>query len=429
MNFFKYIKIKNFFSIKNELILDFEASKYTVNQHPNRVISHNDKFFNKIISFYGPNGSGKSSILRAFTFLSSIIAFKAEGKFFPPGVKNIYNNSNTISYIEVSFVINKIDYIYKIIFESEKEIFTGIKDEILYMEQKNKKIKLIHRSKCVAKSLDNKNIDSILFDKVLRNKSILQELNTRTNDYEDFIFFFESVSKLTNIKGTDKINIDMSDDQDIFMLAVAVSEELPSVIKNNLLENNSIKNKDFSFVKEQKMKFVSFINRVFNAIGIDIADTNSNIDFKFNDDSENVEVALKMTTKHHINTNKSLNFKFESSGTKMLYKILYSIYHAKIFKTVAVLDELDSIVHPMIVPIINLLVAQNDVQIIYSSQNISNMKYLYSDEIFLIEKNSQHETTWIELKSKYTGFENFAKLYENKVLGGIPKIEVFDLEI
>jgi len=82
------------------------------------------------------------------------------------------------------------------------------------------------------------------------------------------------------------------------------------------------------------------------------------------------------------------------------------------------------------VPFINLLAIKNDIQLIYTSQNIYNMKYLYSDELFIIEKDSQHNTT-VKKMDEYghEGYENFVRLYENNLLGGLPQIKAVQLEI
>jgi len=50
------------------------------------------------------------------------------------------------------------------------------------------------------------------------------------------------------------------------------------------------------------------------------------------------------------------------------------------------------------------------------------MKYLYNDEIYLIEKDENHNTQIKNLKA-YNGYENFEKLYRNSLLGGVPNIE------
>lgn len=432
MNFFKSISIKNFFSIKDKLDVDFKATEYTIKQHPDRVVFFNDNYYNKLISFYGPNGSGKTTILKAFVFVASIIDSEGNGNFFPTAYKNIYNRSNANSFIEIDFVIKNVNYVYKIDFLCEEDLIIGIKDETLIVLTDNKKRKLIHRSKKIAKSLNSENIGSLLFDKIPSNKSILKELITRTEDFENITNFFTSICKLTNIKGTHTISMDLSDKHDIFRLAFSLSKTLPLQFENRFSNIINLNKKDRDKVlRLSKDRFSNYLSKIFNSIGIDIKDTNADMEVDIDNSGKDkkFKIEFNMRTTHHFNKNKHLDFNLESSGTKMLYRILYSIYYAKIEKSVAIIDELDSIVHPMVVPIINLLITQNDIQVLYSSQNISNMKYLYKDEIFIVEKNSKHETNIIDLKNKYEGYENFTKLYENNILGGIPDIKNLNLEI
>lgn len=105
----------------------------------------------------------------------------------------------------------------------------------------------------------------------------------------------------------------------------------------------------------------------------------------------------------------------------MLFSILYDIYYAWKKGSVLVIDELDSILHPMLVPAINILAATNNVQLLYTTHNIYNLKYLYNDEIFLIEKDQKHNTTVRDAKL-HPGYENFAVLYEENQLGGLPEL-------
>jgi hypothetical protein len=79
----------------------------------------------------------------------------------------------------------------------------------------------------------------------------------------------------------------------------------------------------------------------------------------------------------------------------------------------------------MLIPIINNLLIENDIQIIYSTHNIYNMQFLQNDEIFLIEKDSEHKTTINPVKDnkEIKGYKNLLTLYENGYLGGLPDIK------
>lgn len=112
----------------------------------------------------------------------------------------------------------------------------------------------------------------------------------------------------------------------------------------------------------------------------------------------------------------------------MLITIIYDIYYAWKTGSVLVIDELDSILHPMLVPAINILAAKNNVQLLYTTHNLHNLKYLYNDEIFLIEKDRQHTTRIRDAKARQ-GYENFAVLYEENQLGGLPELGSLDFDM
>ena len=53
------------------------------------------------------------------------------------------------------------------------------------------------------------------------------------------------------------------------------------------------------------------------------------------------------------------------------------------------------------------------------------MKFLQNDEVFLIEKDKNHETSIKGVKDMpdVKGYKNLLTLYENGYLGGVPKVE------
>jgi len=148
------------------------------------------------------------------------------------------------------------------------------------------------------------------------------------------------------------------------------------------------------------------------------------VDFEF-DENNQIKGIKDILIYHNIDNKIPLEYKLESDGTKMLFKILIDVYLAKKYKTVLIIDEFDSVLHSMLVPLLNKLIIDNDVQLFYTTHNIYNMKFLYADEIHIIEKDKEHKTHIIEPKEnkKIKGFENFLALYENNYLGGLPSFE------
>jgi len=415
MNFIKEITVKNFFSIKNKVTVKFEASEYTIKHHPYRVFELNDSYTNKLSAFYGANASGKTTFLKALVVFAHVISNK-NSEFFPISYKNIYNAKNVSSFIEVIFIFNNQEYIYKIDFLSDNEnINIGIKNETLKIKRQGINKTLLNRKKETFKDLEGNSIENILFDKVSNKQSLLVESITRVNDYEGIVDFFGALTFTTNIRGISSVSMQVEKKDDL-LFALLFSK----------IDKKIVTTEDIEDINQKA--FYNFLFRFLQNINLDISGAESEIDIEELKEKEiNIDVSIDII--HNINTKKKLNFNLESSGTKMLFKILFDLFYAYKKQSILVLDELDSILHPMLVPIINLIAIKNDIQLIYTTHNIYNMKYLYSDEIFLIEKSKEHDTSIVNLKDNYRGYENFEKLYRNKQLGGIPKLENINLDM
>ncbi len=168
---------------------------------------------------------------------------------------------------------------------------------------------------------------------------------------------------------------------------------------------------------DKASRFRYFLFKTLSLVDMDFEGTK--ITFE-RDQEKNFSTQLSFS--HQIDTNRYLPFELESSGSQMLIRFIYNIFETYENKSILIVDELDSLIHPMIVPILNLITIKLDIQMLYSTHNISNMKYLYSDELYLIDKDENHNTKIQDLK-EYDGYENFEKLYRNSILGGVPNIE------
>jgi len=417
MNYIKSITVKNFFSIKNEITLDFKANQYTVDNHPDRVYKLNKEFYNKAIAIYGANASGKTSILKALVFVSAVINNQRDN-FIPYSIRNKFNNRKSKTHIEVCFIISDKEYRYTITLSGKEFENTSIDDEILEeLEENGKEILFERKKQSTSKEIIKNQVDIEIFntlmerdpnihkvlsksilEKISQSKSIIQEFSKSKNDtiFKEIKSFFNHINKTSNIE--------------FFNTRLDTREkELISIGEN--IENNPDIHK--------------FIINFFDSIGLDIKD------FEVIKEKNDLVESMEIFTKHTISKNKKLEFILESSGTKSLTKFLVDIFLAKENNSILVLDEFDSIIHPALVPMILNLLRQNDIQIIYTTHNIYNMKFLSHDELFLIEKDSTHNTKVIPVKDdkRYKGFENKLALYEANRLGGTPDIHKFIVEI
>ena len=402
MAFITSLRIKNFFSIKDEVNLSFKASPYNIEHNPDRLFEFNGEYYNKIISFYGANASGKTTILKAITTLASVTQNEQSDDFII-SFKNKFTSLNSYSEIEIGFVIEikgeSKEFIYTLRFKSQKYNHIGIENEVLYFIEKNKRQTFFNRKDQIIKEIDIK-IQDILFTQLSDKKSLFQEfIKFDTTDtlitINRFLKHIEDSSNVYTYKT--KSNTEKADEN-------LIGRFLEDKGKNRLKE----------------ILEVFFLN-FFHSIGSDINKIEAK--FKYQDGKEKEFLGLNIF--HKINMKEPLEFDLESDGTQMLMKILLEILGAKINDSLLVIDEFDSILHPMLIPIINNLLIENDIQVIYSTHNIYNMQFLQNDEIFLIEKDSEHTTTIKPIKDnkEIKGYKNLLTLYENGYLGGLPDIK------
>ncbi len=426
MNYITKVKVQNFFSIKEEIVLDFTSSQYSKDYHKERLFEDDNIYTNKLLAFYGANASGKTTVLKSIVWFAYFIS-NTNQKDFPSAHANIYASENISSYIELYFYHEGREFIYKL--ELDRDKFSNIKsinNEILKIKVKDSFKVLFNREEEIFKNLNFEQNDSLLFDALSPNSSLLNESRSRMKDYRSLFDFFYRITENSNISGIAQVDLDVNAN-DIIDLTFSLLdkknieklfEDIQEEIDEKMLDNSQ--------------KFTKFLFSVLVLIGTDIKKSKVTIDKK--DKKDKKEFGTTLGLAHEVNLDKYLDFELESNGTKTLIKLIYKIFETYQTKSILVIDELDSLIHPMIVPILNLLTIKLNIQMFYSTHNIHNMKYLYNDEIFLIEKDSQHKTIIKTLKA-YDGYENFAKLYQNSLLGGVPKIEnvnfdfIDDLEV
>lgn len=391
MGFIKSIEIENFHSIKNNVYVEFKAKSYLEEFHNERLKSGHTL----INAIYGANASGKSSILRAITLVSNIIINESDDKFkFPSSFKNKFNDKRKKTKIVLNFCVNEVYYSYEVILKSQEYKNIGIENEILYKYTDEKEV-FFDRKKKFIHGIEN-NIKKPIFEKLENSKSLVYEFFKFNDELETIINFFRPVKYTTNI------------------LNPYLTNTVPSKGRLETAMEHFLPQEEIFGLKEFLIKFL-------NSIGLDFENFRPN----YKEDENGKKLLDSIFIKHKISKTKELELLLESDGTLNLIQILINTFLVKMQDTILIIDELDSILHPMLVPIINKLMIDNNVQLIYTTHNIYNMKYLYHDEVTLIEKDSEHNTSIRQLKNeKDIDFtENILDLYEEGYFGGIPDIK------
>jgi len=389
MAFITSLTIKNFFSIKNEVTIDFKASQYNIENNPERLFEFNGEYYNKIISLYGANASGKTTVLKAIIALSTTI-MDERSDYFPLYFKNKFSNVNDDSQLSMNFIIDNRKFTYIVIFKSNKQYeIIGIKDEKLFLGEET----LFDRGNQLVTNIDN-NIQKGIFNNLSEKKSLLPEF-----------YKFDNTKTLQKIK--------------IFFTPFSFTSHPIDIMNTPNITHGDIG--EWLDREPFKEEVNDFILSFFKSIGYDIV----KIKLDYQEELGKKRELKSIKIFHKIDSDEPLELYLESSGTQNLLKLLIDIYYMKVMGTPLVIDEFDSLIHPILTPIIINLLIKNDIQIIYSTHNIYNMQFLQNDEIFLIEKDANHVTKIKPIKDNKNikGYENLLTYYENGELGGIPKIE------
>ncbi len=131
----------------------------------------------------------------------------------------------------------------------------------------------------------------------------------------------------------------------------------------------------------------------------------------------------------HSGLGRPLALLSESHGTRQFIKIFPQIKEALMTGGLAVLDELDSTIHPMLVPEIlrwfhDPVENPHHAQLWFSGHSASLLEDLQKEEIFFTEKDSHGRTSIYGLKEieSVRRSDNFYQKYLGGVYGAVPRI-------
>jgi len=131
----------------------------------------------------------------------------------------------------------------------------------------------------------------------------------------------------------------------------------------------------------------------------------------------------------HNGLNRPLGLPLESHGTRQFIKVFPHIKEALLTGGIAVLDELDSTIHPMLLPEIlrwfhDPKENPHNAQLWFSGHSASLLEDLQKEEIFFTQKDSQGRTSIYGLKDieSVRRSDNFYQKYLGGVYGAVPRI-------
>ncbi len=365
------IRLSNFFSIKDEVILDLRAGNIQTKQAKeleDNFFPHEKDNILKSVAIYGANASGKSNIIKAIRFCCRMV-FQShlhnENSIFTflPFKFDGYQDRPSVFYIR--FVSNDIEYEY-----SYSLTRTEIITEELYYYPHGRKAKVFRRDERIS---GNKKDKYSFSNVVKRPLDVAENTSVKT-------LFISRASQMDRVIGKELFNF--FNEQFILGYTGFNSRSL----ENNLMQNKEFLLKalqiadsditDISYTKE-KVKLKSFQL----SFGAEKDSVN-------NEDSEG-EI-LKIVTYHKAAPNIAFDFDTEESqGTKKLFVILLSILDIVKNNKTLLIDEIDTSLHSNLVEfIIYLFHVSKKAQLIFTTHNTNllDLRKIRKDQVYFVNK-------------------------------------------
>jgi uncharacterized protein len=369
------IRLTNFFSIKDEVVLDFRAANIkSVNAKAlNNNIFETDKTdILKTIVVYGANASGKSNIIKAIRFCNAMI-FQSHNH----NENTVYNFqpfkfaglANKPSIYSIRFLISGIEYEY-----SFSLTRTHIITESLYYSPKGRTKEIFTRDERGGKTKKEK---YTFTDVIKRPMDVAENTSVKT-------LYISRASQMDRDIAKDVFNYFHK----TFVLnylgfGVSAIERISNENKKQLIEALKIADSDIEDVKFKLLK----------KSGKNIQADLSNMILKVEDV---VQDHLQIKTYHRSNPDVAFDFLTEESqGTIKMFFIMLTLLDVVKNNKILLIDEIEESLHPKIIEyIFNLFRAGDKAQLLCTTHNTKflDLKKFRKDQIYFANKKPDGST-------------------------------------
>lgn len=363
------IRLSNFFSINEEVVLDLKAAnlqtKESKNLLGNTFVCNGERIL-KTVAIYGANASGKSNIIKAIRACVQMI-FEShnynENTIFPFKPFKFGGVGKPSSFY-VRFMIGHVEYEYSFSL-TNTEIIT---EELYYYPNGRKRLvfgrderkgpdkksiyefrSIIHRPLDVASNTSNKTL-------------FVSRASQMDRDVAKDVFRYFNERFILNYYGYNSYSI----------------ESLLNTNKDLILKVLKAADSDIVNIQSQQ-EFKTLTTAVF--------DSQSN-QLLSRDDIQKPQ--LKIITYHRNNPDVPFDFySEESSGTQEFFHMMLTILNIIRNNKVLLVDEISMGLHVNLVEyILNLFHKSESAQLIFSTHNTNllNMKKLRKDQVYFVNK-------------------------------------------
>lgn len=369
------IRLRNFFSIKDEIVLDLRAASIkskNATALSDNIFEHNKSNILKTVAIYGANASGKSNIIKAIRFCSKMV-FNShnhnENAIFNFTKFKFANYSRKPSSFFIRFVSNGIEYEYSFSLMQNKII-----TENLYYYPKGRITKIYTRDERKGESKKEKYSFGTILKRPLdvadntSDKTLyISRASQMDRDIAKEIFNYFNQTFILGYLGYNTLQI----------------ENLFNSYKKQLLEALKIADSDIVDIKIRKIKKQG-------------KNINANLDDLTLTVEDVIQDQLQIKTYHKADP--SIGFDLlteESDGTKKLFVIMLSILDIVSNNKVLLIDEIGESLHTDIIEyIFNIFRAADKAQLICTTHNTRflDLKKFRKDQIFFVNKKEDAST-------------------------------------
>lgn len=385
----RYIKFKNFYSFKDEQLIDFRVSG---KKSPVYYESYDGTQISKIAGFVGPNASGKTNAMRAFGFLAFFFAAnEKKNPDFTPLKLYSFSDEKTCD-IEVEFETNT--HIFRYWLSIGKGYVVSERMELKLLEHGSRYARLYSRDGNGVTYLSPKFFTGVTdknLKKLPKDVSVCAYLNANydIDVLQELFAYFVT------------LNVNFAESGYSF-----TADEGVSMAMSMYLENPDI--------KEEMEEIIAG----FDDVGIE--------SFDFREVDENT---FEIDAMHKVGEKTyPLSMDYESKGTKALFCEIGRILFFFKMGSIMVADEIETGLHPeavnKLISFISELIEDEKKQFIFSSHSFEFMKKFDSQQIFLVEKEDNKSSVFRLDELKLRSEDNYYSKYLSGAYGAFPKIRI-----
>lgn len=400
------IRLSNFYSIKEEVVLDFRAANLNsanAKALKDNIVEHQKTKVLKTLVIYGANASGKSNIIKAIRFCNAMIFMSHNNNvndsfnFTPFKFENFSNKPS--SYF-IRFLLNEIEYEYSFSLTNN-----SIVTESLFFYPKGRIKEIFTRDERSG----NTKLEKYTFGDVLK-----RPMDVAENTSEKTLYISRASQLDREIAKEIFSYFHRTFVLDYLGFGVSAIEQFGSQNKKQLIEALKIADSD---IVDVKIKVLKKQGKHF------IADA-TNMTLKAEDI---VQDFLQIKTYHKSNPTVAFDFLAEESqGTIKLFFMMLTLIDVVKNNKILLIDEIEESLHPKIIEyVFNLFRSSEKAQLLCTTHNTQflNLKKLRKDQVYFSNKKEDGSTDLYSLYD-YSDFRDTMDLEKAYLQGRFDAVPI-----